>query len=61
VGDQTAWTQVTPTTWHCPGCDLTLEAVAVACGHECPERRGQWVDLIPTGSTDDDHDRVTTR
>ncbi len=39
------------TQWRCPGCDLELEAVAVACGHECPGRRGTWVDLTATDVT----------
>jgi hypothetical protein len=56
---------VTPTTWSCPTCHLTLEAVAVTCGHQCPGQRGQWTDLIPGESTDQDngrtdHDRVVT-
>jgi hypothetical protein len=35
------------TTWSCPGCHLELVTVAIAAGHECPGRGGQWTDLTP--------------
>jgi len=37
----------TLTSWKCPGCALTIVALAVAAGHRCPSRRHQWVDLLP--------------
>jgi len=33
----------TATTWRCPSCELTIEAVAVEAGHYCPARRSRWV------------------
>ena len=35
------------TTWRCPGCNMTMEARAVACGHRCPNRSTRWVDFTP--------------
>ncbi len=35
------------TSWKCPGCALSIVALAVAAGHRCPSRRHQWVDLLP--------------
>ena len=56
---------MTPTQWKCPGCALTIETTAVAVGHQCPDRRGEWTDLSPMESTDQgngrtDHDRTLT-
>ena len=37
----------TLTSWKCPGCALTIVALAIAAGHRCPSRRHHWVDLVP--------------
>ena len=34
------------TKWSCPGCAKQLEAVAVAVGHRCPQRKQKWADFI---------------
>jgi len=36
------------TTWSCPGCHQTIEATAVAVGHECPSRADQLTDWTRT-------------
>ena len=31
--------------WSCPGCALTLDAVAVAVAHRCPSQRNRWTEF----------------
>ena len=34
-------------TWHCPSCDLEVEAIATEVTHRCPRAASRWTRFHP--------------